>query len=233
MNQTKLNLYAGIDVAFNNNIRKLEKISYDGAIDIQYGVYNGFIWEDMPYGIVQKCYDGCLTVNLKPTKEGIDWLYNLRMLPKKTEYGKVHKGYYKEIEYYWPKIRSDLINIAIENKVDLAKGILVAGRSKGAGEALLLVPHLSEIAPVLICVGIEPLKVCDYDYSAYISSLCRSVPITTSYKNDIVTGVPFWFKHAGSHIQNGKRTLGLSIKDHKEATTREKIWYDYIQEGKI
>ncbi len=222
---------AGVDVAFNINIRKLSKVSYDGAIDIQYGVYNGFIWEDMPHGIVQKCYDGCMTVNIKPTKDGIDWFYNLRMLPRRTEHGKVHRGYYDEIKRYWPKIRSDLINIAIENRVDLSKGILVAGRSKGAGEALLMVPFLAEVAPVQLCVGIEPLKVCDYDYSAYISSLCRNVPITTSYKNDIVTGVPFWFKHAGLHIQNGKRSLGLSVKDHKKATTDERIWYDYIKEG--
>jgi hypothetical protein len=225
--------YSGVDVAFNNRIRTLAKVSYDDAINIQYGIYDGFIWEDMPYGLVQVGYKGCLTINLKPTKDGIDWFYNLRMLPKKTEHGKVHRGYYKEIEKYWTKIREDIINLSVEYKIDLSKGIILAGRSKGAGEALLLVPHLSEIAPVLICVGIEPLKVCDEDYSAYIASLCKEIPITTSYKNDIVTGVPFWFKFTGMHIQNGKRTLGLSVKDHKEATTREEIWYEYIKEGKI
>ena len=207
----------GVDVAFNNNVLKLEKLSYDGAIDIQYGVY-----KNSPY-------DGCLTVSLKPSKQGIDWWYNLRGLPKKTDHGKVHRGYWKEIEKYWPQIKLDIICLVNDYHIDLNRGIILAGRSKGAGEALMLIPHMAELADVMFCVAIEPPKVCDYDYNSYLWTLCPLI-ITTSYKNDIVTGVPPWFKHEGVHLQNGKRKLGLSVKDHELATTDENIWYDFIKE---
>ena len=209
---------AGVDVAFNNRIEKLKKVSYDGAIDVQYGIY------------LDEPYRGCFSINFKPSKQGVDWWYNLRGLPKKTDEGNVHKGYYKEIEKYWLEIKKDIINIVSKYQfIDLSKGIVLAGRSKGAGEALLLIPHMAELGPIKLCMAIEPPKVCDYDYGSYLWSLCNMI-MTTSYKNDIVTGIPPWFKYEGIHFQNGKRKLGLSIKDHEEATTKEQIWYDFIKE---
>lgn len=210
-------LKTGVDVSFNNCITKIQKTSYDGAIDIQYGVY-----QNAPY-------DGCLTISFKPSKQGIDWWYNLRGLPKKTDNGKVHRGYYKEIEKYWPKIKNEIIDLVTKYNIDLSRGIILAGRSKGAGEALMFIPHIAELGSIKLCVAIEPPKVCDYDYDAYLWTLCPLI-ITTSYKNDIVTGIPPWFKHEGVHLQNGKRKLGLSVKDHELATTDENIWYDFIKE---
>lgn len=206
----------GIDVAFNNCVTKIQKTSYDGAIDVQYGVY-----QNAPYS-------GCLTIDLKPSKQGIDWWYNFRGLPKSTDHGKVHRGYYKEIERYWPAIKREIILLVENYSIDLAKGIIVAGRSKGAGEALMMLPHLSELSTVLICAAIEPAKICDDSYSEYLDSFCHNI-VTTSYRNDIVTGIPPWFRHTGFHVQDGKRTLGLSVKDHIKATTEEEIWYDYIK----
>lgn len=206
----------GIDVAFNNCVTKIQKTSYDGAIDVQYGVY-----QNAPYS-------GCLTIDLKPSKQGIDWWYNFRGLPKSTDHGKVHRGYYKEIERYWPSIKREIILLVENYNIDLAKGIIVAGRSKGAGEALMMLPHLSELGNVIICAAIEPAKVCDDEYSTYLNNIAKFI-FTTSYKNDIVTGIPPWFKHTGLHLQDGKRTLGLSVKDHIEATTKEEIWYEYIK----
>ena len=210
----------GIDVAFNNCVTKIQKTSYDGAIDVQYGVY-----QNAPYS-------GCLTINLKPSKQGIDWWYNFRGLPKSTDHGKVHRGYYKEVEKYWTAIKREIIDLVASYNIDLTKGIIIAGRSKGAGEALVLLPHLSELGAVLICAAIEPAKICDDRYSEYLDSFCHNI-FTTSYKNDIVTGVPCWFKHTGLHIQNGKRCLGLSIQDHIDATTEEEIWYEYIKGGNL
>ena len=205
----------GVDVAFNNCITKIQKTSYSGAIDIQYGVY-----QNAPYA-------GCLTISLKPSKQGIDWWYNLRGLPKSTSDGKVHRGYYKEIEKYWPRIKLEIINLVANYNIDLGKGIIISGRSKGAGEALVVLPHLDELGTVLICCAIEPPKVCDDKYSVYLNNIAQCI-ITTSYKNDIVTGIPPWFKHTGVFFQNGKRTLGLSVEDHEKATTDERLWYRYI-----
>lgn len=209
---TKDKLRAGIDVAFNNNVTKLAKVSYNRTLDIQYGIY------------CAEPFKGCLTVNCKPTDDKIDWLIDFWALPYKTMFGKVHRGYQKEIMRYLPQIRDTVIEIIREHK---CTGIIVSGRSKGAGEALLLVPYLSDMLPVLLCGAVEPPKVCDSRYAEYLNTFGTDIFIT-SYKNDIVTGIPPWFDHPVLPIQNGKRRLGLSIKDHIKSTTEEELWYEYI-----
>ena len=202
----------GIDVAFNNNITKVKKVSYDKALDIQYGFYT------------QEPYKGALTINCKASHGALDWIIDTIATPYKTGNGKVHKGFYKELEYYWVKVRNDILSLGW----DISKGIIVSGKSKGAGEAILLIPYLSDLGKVHICGAIDPPKVCDDKYSEYLDSFGAKMFIT-SYKNDIVTGIPFWFKHPTQVLQNGKRRLGLSVKDHIKATTEEEIWYEYIK----
>lgn len=198
------------DVAFNDNVTKALKKSYEDAIDVQYGVYN------------TGPYEGCLTINLKPTKGITDWMYNLLALPKKTSHGKVMAGYQKELEKYWNAIITDIIWVHKKFSLLLSNGFILAGRSKGAAEALLMIPRLSDFGQVRLCGAFEPPKVCDRKYAEYLDTFCQNILIT-SYRNDIVTGIPPWFEHPAQVIQIGKRRLGLSIKDHQNATTDKKI----------
>ena len=78
-----------VDTAFQNSIRKVKKVSYDKTIDVQFGIYEGGE------------FDGWLTINLKPSKGWLDWLINLVAGAQKTAHGRVHKGYWKEIDKYW------------------------------------------------------------------------------------------------------------------------------------
>ena len=172
-----------------------------------------------------------MTINCKATSGIKDWLIDSFAFPYKTGHGKVHGGFQKEIEYWWKDMKKDILEIIKTNGIDISKGFLISGRSKGAGEATLLIPYLSEIASVHICGAIEPPKVCDDKYAEYLSSFGTRI-IETSYKNDIVTGIPCWFKHPGSLFQNGKRRLGLSVQDHIKSTTEEELWYDYINQFK-
>ena len=202
---------AAVDVAFNDNVTKVLKKSYDKAIDVQYGIYK------------KNPFAGCLTVNLKPTSGLLDWWYNILAFPKKTDHGRVMAGYQKEIEKYRNQIITDIITVSKQYPKCLAEGIIVSGRSKGAGEAILLVPTLSDFGTVYVCGAIEPPKVCDHSYSEYLNSLGTDILIT-SYRNDILTALPPWFEHPAQVVQLGKRTHGLSIKDHRRATESREVF---------
>lgn len=207
----------GIDVAFNNCITKVLKASYNHTIDIQYGIYN------------EKPYQGCLTMNFKPTDDLIDWPIDFNMIPYKTPWGKVHRGYYNEIHKYDYDICCDIARVSDKYPDCLEHGIIIAGKSKGAGEAILIIPWLAQnFGNIHICGAVDPLKVCDRKFAEYLDSFGTKI-FVTSYKNDIVTGSPFWFEHPVVPFQNGKRRLGLSIKDHEKATTDDDLWYDYIK----
>ena len=195
-----------LDVAFNDNIDKLEKVSYDKTIDVQFGYYKTGFYKDW------------LTVNLKPSHGGIDWWINLKGWATKTPYGKAHAGYWGEFEKYKDDL---LVKIAWYFSRSEKPGILLAGRSKGAAEAELLIPLLPSWA--VYCLAIEPPKCCDKEYKRSIHSgvVCG---LTTCYKNDMVPGIPAWFIHPFEVYQNGKRGLGLSVKDHEISTTEKEVW---------
>ena len=202
---------AAVDVAFNDNVTKVLKKSYDKAIDVQYGIYN------------KNPFAGCFTVNLKPTSGLLDWWYNILAFPKKTDHGRVMAGYQKEIEKYRNQIITDIISVSKQYPKCLAEGIIVSGRSKGAGEAILLVPTLSDFGTVYVCGAIEPPKVCDHKYAEYLNSLGTDILIT-SYRNDILTALPPWFEHPAQVVQLGLRTHGLSFKDHRVATETSDVF---------
>lgn len=195
-----------VDVAWNDSIDKLYKLSYNKTIDVQFGIYNkGF-------------HKGWLTVNLKPSHGGIDWKINIQCWSKKTPYGKAHAGYWGELKKYGDNL---LQRIGMLYKQYGCLGILLAGRSKGAAEAELLIPMLPQV-PVY-CLAIEPPRCCDDKYKQSIRS-GTAWGLTTCYKNDIVPGIPAWFRHPFEVYQNGERKSGLSIKDHQTATEEKEVW---------
>ena len=195
-----------MNVAFNDKVDKVEKVSYDSTIDVQFGYYTEGFYKDW------------LTVNLKPSHGGVDWKINLKGWWANTPYGKAHAGYWGEFEKY----KDDLLDKIVRYYMTSSKlGILLAGRSKGAAEAELLVPMLPSWA--VYCLAIDPPKCCDEEYGENIRTRTMG-GMTTCYKNDIVPGIPFWFRHPFEVFQNGKRRLGLSIKDHETATTEKEVW---------
>lgn len=200
-----------IDVAFNNEVRKVVKRSYDKTIDVQLGVYTG------------EEYTGWLSVNLKPSHGIRDWLVNLLAL--KGSEG-VHLGYWREVLKYWDDFRG-----VIESTGELAlarrKGMLIAGRSKGGAEALIVGALLWRPNIPLLIGAIEPPMCVDKHLaSALEEKIGRENISWTIYKNDLVPGIPPWFTFPGIKHQIGKRKLGLSIRDHIKSTTREELIYE-------
>ena len=212
----KVAYFAGVDVAFSNRITKLMKVSYSKTLDIQYGIYN-----DGPY-------KGSLTINCKASYGIKDYIIDALAFPYKTAHGKVHGGFEKEIIHWLPIIMQTLANFDKQYHWS-EHGIILAGRSKGAAEAMLLIEHLAPVASIHTCFVCEPPKICDSSYAEYLNGFSTPIFITC-YKNDLVPGVPFWFEHPNRVIQVGERKLGLSIKDHTYSTTHEDIWYNLKEE---
>lgn len=199
-----------IDVAFNNELRKVLKKSYDRTIDVQFGVYTG------------PDFTGWLTVNLKPSHGWRDWLVNLLAL--KGCQG-AHLGYWKEVLRYWNDFRT-VIESTPELAEAKAKGVLISGRSKGGAEALLLGALLWRPNLPLLIGAIEPPMCVDKELAAQLDEKVGKENIhCTVYRNDIVPGVPPWFTFPGVKHQIGKRGLGLSFRDHVRSTTEEELIY--------
>ena len=200
-----------IDVAFNNEVKKVSKKSYNKTIDVQFGVYTG------------PDHTGWLTINLKPSHGIRDWLINLLAL--KGGEG-VHLGYWREVLKYYDDLRA-----VIEGTPELSeakrKGILVSGRSKGGAEALLIGALLWRPNIPLLVGAIEPPNCVDKALARKLEEkLGRENIQSTCYKNDIVPGIPTWFTYPGVRRQIGKRGLGLSLSDHCLSTTMEDVIYD-------
>lgn len=200
-----------IDVAFNNEVRKVVKKSYRRTIDVQFGVYTG------------EEYAGWLTINLKPSHGLRDWLINLLALRGGEG---VHLGYWREVLKYWDDLRA-----VIEGTPELAeakrKGVLVSGRSKGGAEALLIGALLWRPNLPLMVGAIEPPNCVDKTLARKLEEkLGRENIQSTCYKNDIVPGIPPWFTYPGERRQIGKRRLGISFRDHVWSTTMEELIYD-------
>ena len=209
-----------VDVAFNNNIEKICKKSFCKTIDVQLGVYQG-----------EGEYKGWLTISLKPSKGLVDWLINIFgfLIPVPLDFGYVHGLYWKEVIHYWPEFIALIhTNKALADAMD--KGVLIAGRSKGGAEAVLVgyrmwYPGLKmEIAPI------ESPRFCSYWLARAIERRIGKKHIHyTVYRNDIVPGLFKWLMIPGVKHQIGERTNGLSIKDHQQSTQDESIFYDEIE----
>ena len=199
-----------IDVAFNNAVKKVVKKSYDKTIDVQFGIYT------------DPSHAGWLTINLKPSHGWRDWLVN--MLALRGCQG-CHLGYWKEVVKYYPDI------LAVLETPELAaakrKGVLIAGRSKGGAEALLLGALLWRPNLPLIIGAIEPPMCVDKALAKNLEDKVGKGNIQwTCYKNDIVPGIPPWFTFPGIKHQIGKRGAGISIRDHIKSTTKEELIYE-------
>lgn len=195
-----------VNVAFNEKVKKVLKKSYNRTIDVQYGIYE----------------DGRLTINLKPSHGWRDWLINF------MAWGKQHYGYRWEFTKYGGDILST-IYASKELWEASRKGVIIAGRSKGGAEAIMLGMLMTKYSfhdyKNVIVGAIDPPKAFGKHQAKAID-----IPVTTiCYRNDIVPSLPMWYHHAGDFLQLGERTHGLSFKDHKSATTDYeliKVWFD-------
>ena len=201
---TNVEILNGVNVAFNEKVRKVLKRSYNKTIDVQYGIYE----------------DGRLSISLKPSHGIRDWLINL------MAWGKMHRGYRWEFEQYGTHIL-DAIYTTNELWAASRKGIIIAGRSKGGAEAIMLGMLLRKYNKNdfknIIVGAIDPPR-------AFGKKQAIDIPVTTiCYRNDIVPSLPMWYKHGGDFVQLGERTHGLSFKDHERATTDYdliRVWFE-------
>jgi hypothetical protein len=212
------------DVAFNNNVEKIEKISFDRTIDVIFGIY-----------------EGMLSINLAPSSSNIDWKINLSFFMKKvkpsyakeTSKVKIHGGYIKE----WEKYREQFFNIINSNErlnSAINNGLVVTGRSKGGGEASIIALDLVRNASIpfnKVFVGmLEAPKVGN---KAYKKSVEKYIPIEhlywVRYGADIVTMVPPFFKNPGKLIKFHKSILPFSITDHAIGCFAEERLYPYVE----
>ena len=196
----------GVNVAFGKKVRKVVKKSYEKTIDVQFGIYE----------------DGRLSISLKPSHGIKDWLINF------MAWGKMHYGYRVEFNVYGGDILSTIYG-SKELWEASRRGTIIAGRSKGGAEAIMLGMLMTKYSfqdyKNVIVVAIEPPRAFGKKQSKAIDIPCVSI----CYKNDIVPSLPIWYHHAGEFIQLGERKLGLSIKDHERATTDYdliRVWFE-------
>lgn len=213
----KEKLTAMVDVAFNNNVEKKQKVSFNSTIDVQFGIYTGALCE------------GWLTINLKPTHGLKDWLINITSWADKDG---LHKGYHAE----WEKYREDFLDCLEPEWAQKAmeKGCLVCGRSKGGAEAVMIAEDIFGMIPDyrnrLLVGAIEAPHMCDKDWKEVCEIFIpRHNILVTCYHNDIVPDLVPWLTIPGQRIQLGERRWGLSIKDHEKATTEEELLYGEIE----
>lgn len=205
------------DVVFNNNVRKMLKASFNGSIDVQFGIYTG-----------SPC-EGWLTINLKPTHGWKDWLINITSWADKAG---LHKGYHAE----WEKYRADFLDCMEPEWAQkaLEKGCIIAGRSKGGAEAFIVAEDIYGMVPRhrerLLVGGIGAPHMCDQDWKEICEIFIpRQNMVNMSYHNDIVPDLVPWLTIPGQRVQLGERRAGLSIKDHTRATTQEELIYQEIE----
>ena len=205
-----------VDVAFNNNVEKKQKVSFNSTIDVQFGVYTG------PF-----C-KGWLTISLKPSNGWRDWLINFAIWADRSG---LHKGYHAE----WEKYRADFLDY-LEPKwaqEALDKGCILVGRSKGGAEAVMIAEDIFGLIPNyksrLLVGAIEAPHMCDKDWKECCEIFIpRQNLIVTCWHNDIVPDLVPWLTIPGERVQLGDRRWGLSIKDHETATTEEEVLYEEI-----
>lgn len=168
-----------VDVAFNDFIYKIKKLSYNKTIDVQIGRY-----------LVAGDHYGAITVNFKPTHGWRDWLINILCFGIKW-----HHGYISEIRKYYIDLVNEILDVM--NADD--KEIIFTGRSKGAAEALML---SMPIINILKKKGIQHMLVGAFAPPKSVSKkvgnkIAEAVGIANIYtfihRSDIVPKIFFWF----------------------------------------
>lgn len=199
-----------VDIAFNDNIYKLKKLSYNKTIDVQIGRY-----------LVAGDHYGAITVNFKPTHGWRDWIINALCFGFKW-----HHGYISEIRKY----SIDLVNEILDIIGDDDKEIIFAGRSKGAAEALMLSKTVVEIVQKK---GIQHMLVGAFAPPKSVSKklgnkIAESVGIANIYtfihRSDIVPKIFFWFGIVPSYgIMFGNKGEN-PFKTHHIVTTDRSVY---------
>ncbi len=224
MNQ-KDKLLAIVDVAFSNNVDKKTKVSFNRTIDVQFGIYR---WcPDL--GEECKALDGYLTISLKPSHGWKDWAINIAAFPDKAG---LHMGYHAE----WEKYRQEFMDCLEPDWAQkaLKKGCIIAGRSKGGAEAVMIAEDIFGMIPNhrerLLVGAIEAPHMCDKDWKEVCEIFIpRQNILVTCYRNDIVPDLVPWLTIPGQRVQLGERKSGLSCKDHRRSTTQEELLYEEIE----
>lgn len=231
-------LKTGVDVAFNNNVNKIVKKSYNKTIDIQFGVYTG------------EYYEGYLTLDFKATNGIKDWLldalcfgvkakkhlkkWNSRLLNCVNEDEVWHYGFLIEIRKYFPSV-IELIETTPVLSEASKQGIILAGRSKGGAEASLISSIMALLfKSEVICVGVEsPPHYNQNSFRKREEDLGVYNIWTTCWHNDIVPTCFPWFVQDKLTLQMGERKNNLSIKDHITSTTKEEVIYKGLNEALV
>lgn len=205
------------DVAFGNHIQRVLKASFNRTIDVQFGIYTGELCR------------GWATISLKPSRGWRDWAINLVSWADKDG---LHKGYHAE----WEKYRAEFLDYVgdLQFQAAMEKGLIIAGRSKGGAEALIIAEDIYGMVPGyrqrMLVGAIEPPHMCARDWAEiYEIFIPRQNTLITCWHDDIVPGLVPWLTIPGQKIQLGERGAGLSIRDHEKATTQEELIYKEIE----
>lgn len=204
-----------VDVAFNDNIQKTKKLSFNKTIDVQIGRY-----------MKEGSFKGCLTVNFKATHGLKDWIINALCFGFRR-----HAGYAMEIKKY----KADLLNEILfqvhhpENDI-----ILIAGRSKGAAEALMLCDSILTytenfgISRVAVGAFAPPMCMSKSEGQKKAKRIGMANIYTVIHRADIVPKLFPWFHHVpGYMIEFGEKKRIPSVKVHEKVTTDRSV-YDFL-----
>lgn len=200
-----------VDVAFNDKVYKLKKLSYNKTIDVQIGRYLGTDGD----------HYGAITVNFKATYGWRDWLINALCFGIRW-----HFGYKKEIQKYSEQLVNEILDIIGPDDTD----IILTGRSKGAAEALMM---SKSILDIVRRKGIQHMIVGAFAPPKAMSkkqgdSIALNVGIANIYtfihRSDIVPKIFFWFHHVpGYRIRFGNKGEN-PIKTHIRVTTDRSVY---------
>jgi len=201
-----------VDVAFNDNIKKIKKLSYNKTIDVQIGRY-----------LVAGDYYGAITVNLKPSHGWRDWLINVLCFGIRW-----HFGYKHEIQKYSEDLMNEILDVIHPGCGD--KKIIIAGRSKGAAEALMLSKSVFDIVKRkgiqhMIVGAFAPPKAMSKKQGDNIASNVGMANIYTFiHRSDIVPKLLPWFHHVpGYRIKFGDKGKN-PFKTHHIVTTDRSVY---------
>lgn len=200
-----------VDVAFNDNIKKLKKLSFNKTIDVQIGRYLG----------TDGNHYGALTVNFKPTHGLRDWIINALCFGFN-----MHFGYNKEIQKYSISLVNEILDVITPDD----KEIILTGRSKGAAEALMLSKPILDIVKHkgiqhMIVGAFAPPKSVSKKLGNKISETVGIANIYTFiHRSDIVPKIFFWFGIVPSYgIIFGNKGEN-PIKTHEKVTTVRSVY---------